>query len=358
MGYPCGAADFVDNLSNKLAALNKVTVINANPNSVQKTNVDIKVINGPWSIWKVISMAKWIRDNNFDVVDVQYESYMYGYGGSILLIPLFLPKKIKKVLTLHSEGLPKWGSKLWRLAQYSLFEEVIFYSEHFLNNALKRFSKMKDKFNLVPFPSNITRIEETPLKKILKQSFKGFDPSVLQVSYFGHLSQNRGIEEMVQALADLSSDKIHLIFIGQFIPDKNIYHRDLLALIKKLNVEQKITFTERLDEKEVSSIIQITDLALLPFVEGASFKNGSLAAYISHQIPVATTKSDLTEKLLLDNKGILFFDSKNLSSMKEVLNSVQKDPSILENMQGEISKLSDYYSWNNYIENRLTCYQK
>ncbi|MBC7541005.1 MAG: glycosyltransferase [Bacteriovorax sp.] len=358
MGYPCGAADFVDNLSSRLSEFEKVSVVTSNQNSIIKDSVEIKIFSGSWNLFKVMKIAKWIKENNFDVVDVQYESYMYAYKGYILLLPLFLPKKVKKILTLHSEGLPKFGKKFWRVAQYTLFQEVIFYSEHFLKNALNRFGSLKNKFHLAPFPSNITRIEQTPLKKILRQSFKGYDPSLLYISYFGHLTAERGLEEMIQAVKDVSSDKVHLILIGQFTPEKNPYHRELSALIRRLGIENQITFTERLDEKDVSSIIQISDVGLLPFVEGVSFKNGSLAAYIAHQIPVVTSKSELTEDLLLQNKGIQFFNYKNPKEMKNIIETILENPKTLENMQREIGKLSDHYSWNNYIKNRIACYQK
>jgi glycosyltransferase involved in cell wall biosynthesis len=358
MSYPCGAADFVDNLSSKLSQFEQVSVITSNPNSIQSGEAEVKIFQGPWSLLKVMKIAKWIKENNFDIVDVQYEAYMYANKGAVLLLPLFLPKRTKKILTLHSEGLPKIGKKFWRLIQYSLFQEVIFYSEHFLKNALSRFGSLKEKFHLIPFPSNITRIEQTPLKKIFKQSFKGLDPASLYVSYFGHLSPGRGIEEMIYALKNISSNRLNLILIGQFIPETNAYHRDLSLLIRKFGVENQITFTERLDEKEVSSILQISDVGLLPFTEGASFKNGSLAAYVAHQVPVVTSKSQLTEDILLKNKGIHFFDYKNPGEMTGILENILHNSAVLEDMKQEIGKLADYYSWDNYIKNRLTYYQK
>lgn len=358
MGYPCGAADFVDNLSSRLAKFAEVSVITSNPDSIKKDNVEIKIIKGSWNLLKVFEIARWIKKNHFDIVDIQYESYMYANKGVILLLPLLLPRKTKSILTMHSEALPYLGKKLWRILQYTLFEEVIFYSEHFLKNALKRFSSLKNKSHFAPFPSNITRIEQTPFRKKLKQTFRDLDPSLLYMSYFGHISKDRGLEEMLEVLKHISSDKWHLFLIGQFTPEKNSYHRELSLLIRKTGLEQKITFTERLNESEVSSIIQMSDIGLLPFVEGASFKNGSLAAYIGHQIPVITTRSELTEDLLLQNKGLQFFDNNKPEELKNILASLIENPSSLANMQKEIGSLTDHYSWDRYITNRLICYQK
>lgn len=358
MGYPCGAADFVDNLSTKLSQHHQVSLITSNTNSIKKDNIQVKIFDGKWNFFKVKEIAEWIKAENFDVVDIQYESFMYANSGVILLLPLLLPRKIKKILTLHSEHLPKLSQKFWRLIQYTLFQEVIFYSEHFMKKALVTYSRMQPKFHLAPFPSNITQLEITPLKKILTQSFKGHDPSLIYMSYFGHFSSNRGIEDILNAMKEINSDKLRLILIGQFTPDKNSYHRELNLLIKNMGLEKVVTFTERLDEKEVSAILQISDLGILPFSEGASFKNGSLAAYVSHQIPVITSKSETTEKTLLENKGIKFYDYKNPVGMTSILSDIVSNPSQLEGMKDQIKLLNENYSWDSYINGRMNLYEK
>ncbi|MBC7712062.1 MAG: glycosyltransferase [Rhizobacter sp.] len=357
MGYPCGAADFVDNFSTKLSKHHQVSLITSNTNSIKKDTVEVKIFNGKWNFFKIREIAEWIKRENFDVVDIQYESFMYANSGLILLLPLMLPKKIKKILTLHSETLPKLSQKFWRLIQYTLFQEVIFYSENFMKKALVSFSVMKPKFHLSPFPSNITQLEETPLKKILRQSFKGHDPSLIYLSYFGHLSSNRGVEDILKAMKEINSEKLRLILIGQFTPETNAYHRELNLLVKNMELEKVVTFTERLDEKEVSAILQISDLGILPFEEGASFKNGSLAAYVSHQVPVITSKSSTTEKALLENKGIKFYDHKSPQDMNGLLSGIVKDPSQLESMKDQIKELNENYSWENYIKNRMNLYE-
>lgn len=358
MGYPCGAADFAQNLSKELSNNLDVTVLTANTRAVKSGAVSVKIVEGPWNIWKVYKIATWIKKENFDYIDIQFEAYMYGSLGSILLLPFLLPKKCKKILTLHSEALPKKGGRLWRAIQMFFFDQIIFYSEQFLNNAEKRFQKEKNKFSLAPFPSNISKVSISPLMKMIKQHQKGLDPNTIYLSFFGHLSPGRHIEDLLQLMFLLKNKNFHLIFIGQFDPAKNVYHREIQQMYKSMELEDSITFTGRLEESEVSQMIQLTDIGLLPFSEGASFKNGSLAAYVSHQIPVFTTKSELTEKNLLDSKGLYFFSIQNLPELKNELLDIKINPKKLLFMKDEIQKLDQLYSWQNYREQRLSIYNR
>lgn len=357
MGYPCGAADFVEKLATNLQANCDVTVYTLNKLANQAHPFKVNIFKKNWNFFNIWSFAQEIRNSNFDIIDVQFESYMYGGSGAILLLPLFLSNKTKKVLTMHSESLPKWGGRLWRILQFSLFQKIVFYSEHFCKNAAKRFPLKEKKFSVSPFPSNITKAKDSHLKKILNQVKFGFNPDMIYLSYFGHLTENRGIEYVLEVLSELNNPRFHFIFIGQFDPAQIAFHRDILSLVNRLNLSEKVTFTGRLDEIHVSQIMQITNLAVLPFREGASFKNGSLAAYIGHQVPVLTTKGEQTEENLCGNKGIFFFDLEKKPTMLNKLREIGDRPEILSDAKKYIFELEQVYSWEHYIKNRLQIYE-
>lgn len=358
MSYPCGAADFTLGLAKSLSQTNQVQVVTANDKTVFVNGVEIHTIPGPWNIFRVLKISRLIREQSFDVVDIQFEAYMYGRRGAILLLPLLLPRKIKKILTLHSEALPTTGGKIWRYVQMKLFDQVIFYSEQFMKNAQVRFNGYVNKFSLSPFPANIARYPDTTLKSLIARHFKGQAGHKLHLSYFGHISQERGIEYLIDLMDRLKGQDVHLIFIGQFDPSKNTYHRDIHSLIKARELESSITFTGRLDEKEVSQIISTSDAGVLPFLEGASFKNGSLAAYAAHHVPVLTTQSHLTEEVLKNNKGLHFFDLSSVSSLETKILELLVDSQLLVKSRSAIAELEGLYSWENYSQQRQSIYQK
>ncbi len=358
MSYPCGAADFTLGLAKSLSKKYSVSVLTANDKTVSTSDIRIHTIPGPWNLRAIFKLAYWIRKERFDIIDIQFEAFMYGRRGAILLIPLLLPGKIKKIITLHSETLPIFGGRLWRLVQMVFFDQVIFYSEQFLNNTRTRFKRAEKKFSLTPFPANISRYPDTTLKTLISRHFKGYSGHSLYLSYFGHISENRGIEFLISAMELLKQENIHLIFIGQFDPSKNPFHRDISALVKSKDLSSFITFTGRLDEKEVSQVISISDAAVLPFHEGASFKNGSLAAYASHHTPVFTTRSQLTEEVLCQNEGLRFFDLNKPSSLVNAVIELKNDPALLSHMRISIGKLDELYSWENYREQRQLIYEK
>src|SRR5205807_1298363 len=95
---------------------------------------------------------------------------------------------------------------------------------------------------------------------------------------------------------------------SQFDPQKLDYHRRLLERVKAEGLADQVSFTGELGAEQVSQVLAAADLCILPFPDGASFKNGSLAAAIIHGVPTITTVSSLTEPELLEPGALAVYD--------------------------------------------------
>ncbi|MCO4795557.1 MAG: hypothetical protein KC493_17695 [Bacteriovoracaceae bacterium] len=144
--------------------------------------------------------------------------------------------------------------------------------------------------------------------------------------------------------------------MSQFTPEKNQYHRDLLSEIDGLGIKDNISFTDRVDDELVSLFFQAADFALLPFTDGASFKNGSLATAVIHNLPMITTLNEKTEVELKDCNGIKFYSSGNKTELEKVLSDFFTNKDQWGVYAREVEKLNHIYSWNNYLEKRSEIY--
>jgi len=360
MSYPCGASHFASMYAKNLAAAgHQVTVLTSNTNSTENQEAyKVKIIPGNWNLSHVLKVSKFINSENFDLFDIQFEAYMYGAKGSVLLLPYLVHNKTLPILTMHSEALPKFGGRLWRMVQYTAFKKVVFYSKAFQENALNRFSNRKDDFFQLGFPSNISKVHYSELQKFTQKiKAKEFSNSPVAI-YFGHINNNRGIEDLlfvVKKMKDSGKD-FKLILMSQFTPEKNQYHRDLISEIESLGIKDNIAFTDRVDDELVSLFFQSADFALLPFTDGASFKNGSLATAVIHNLPMITTLNEKTEVELKNCSGIKFYPTGDRLKLEEVLIEFFKNKDNWSEYSREVEKLGHIYSWNNYIEERSKIY--
>lgn len=356
MSYPCGAADFVHQYCLNLKKKgHEVTVLTNNPNPIKIDGIKIIAKVDAWSITRILELRKLAKIYQWDIIDVQYEAYMFGGSGTILLMPLLLKGiNCKFVLTLHSQQLPKYFSSLFRLTQMVLFNEVVFYSSVLLDHMKKKFPKKAKHFHLLGFPSNLIRLNLSEYNDLINNFLNHKPRNQLACLYFGHISPGRDIEDLLNIINNLKLP-IHLTLMSQFNPAENQYHRDLISLVSQNGLENKVTFTGRVDDKTITLMFKTHDLCLFPFPEGASLKNGSLAAAIEHEMPIITTKTALTDTVFLSNEKDStdwFYTPQDTHQLEMILKKHFDNPELRQKNRQFWAQIRDHFSWENYIEKR------
>mgnify|MGYP001605387165 FL=1 len=286
---------------------------------------------------------------------------MFGYRGASLLFPFFMyPKKIPLFLTLHSQDLPRRGGRLWRPLQVLPYDGLIFYSKQFHDRIFRWFPRRAERFLVQGFPSNILRPNDPSNQAPLAKIRTGFTHAQFLMTYFGHISAGRGIEDLLDVMKTFKVQYpgLHLILMSQFKPEEDDYQRKLLEWIRLNGMEKKISFTGRLSNEEVSRFLLASDICVLPFPDGASFKNGSLSAAIEHSLPVLTTVSPLTEPQLLASGALLTYDPAQKSQLSPLLAHLIDQPQSLAQLKIKAAAFRDELSWNKYIENRIHFYNR
>lgn len=363
MSWPCGAADFVSQLARNLDLRGiETTVVTSNENADETSwRYRIHKIPGTWNLAHVKKIAEWIRKENFDVVDFQYEAAMYGYRGAALLLPMFLKTgKSTLTLTFHSQDLPRRGGRLWRPMQVLPYDGLVIYSKHLRDRLLRWFPNHGERFLLQGFPSSILRAASPDVQPLMGKIKTGYLKSPFIMLYFGHINPRRGIEEVLDSLVALKKDGLepHFILMSKFDPETEDYHRMLVQRLKADGLEGQVSFTGRLANEEVSRFLQASDLCVLPFPDGASFKNSSLAAAIDHGVPVVTTISELTEEELLKDGALQTYPPGDVQALTRLLKGLVSNPERIAELRRRTTALREMMSWKNYIDARLAFYQR
>ncbi|MCI8620632.1 MAG: glycosyltransferase [Clostridia bacterium] len=234
-----------------------------------------------------------------------------------------LPNKIKKEInckisaTIHEYECFTLKRKIRNYLNFKNLDKIIVAEEEFIGRIKKDFKKADVRY--IEISSNIPRSKITKEEReVLKEKYKLNNSKV--ISFFGFALPSKGIEQLLRIISKL--DDVKLLFINE-LDKNNEYHMSLLKLIKDLNIEERVIITGFLEEKDVSDMISISDVAILPFTDGVKSRNGSFLASYNQNIPVITTAFDRN-----DENGIYYVEPKDeeklLEKTKKVLNEKQE----------------------------------
>ena len=312
-----GVGDYTFVLADGLADKNEVIIVTSKLKGVKSESKNkfhvIREIDkwGGLDLFHILSICK-----NFspELVIIQYVSFMYGRGGINLAFPLLsvLLRIRYSVFTMLHELFTPFGfsiktflmSLIQRLMLFFLIigSDRIGVSIKVWERVLKRFFFWrKGDFRWIPIPSNIKISTKTNIPEKLSR----FNKKPL-LAFFGSLHITKIMEFLTASLDALVKKGYDagLIVIGQ---DEN----EISAYIKELPdyLRERIFCTGYCSSEDVSQYLSITDIFLLPLIDGVSSRRTSLMAALKHGLPVVTTKGFLTDDIFLQENFTLLSPS-------------------------------------------------
>ncbi len=340
----CGVGDYTCNLAEELAKKgNVVHIITSKTASTDNKLLHIHNIveNWEWSDLKLI--MKKIKEIKPDAVNVEYPSDEYKSAFMLSYLPYKIKKKLKccTTATIHEYDYEEFSiQRKFRLyLNFSKLDKIIVAEEKFIEKIKQIVPKIEITY--VPISSNIpkSKINEKDKQDLIKK-YNLNDKQI--VSYFGFARPSKGIEILLKAISRLDKD-IELLYIGK-LDEKNEYENTILDLIKELKLIDRIKITGLFDdEKDVADLLQISDICVLPFLEGVQTRNGSFLAAYNQEIPIITTSKELNDN---EQLGIYYVKPNN---EEELSNKIEK---VLKNKKGLKRETLDWKRVaEKYIEN-------
>ena len=365
-----GVGDYTKKLATHLTDNgNQVTVI-TDQRSINTTydSDSLKVLATISPKWGWLDLWRLRQEtSHLDVLSIQYQAAAYGaMTPPIHLLPRFtIPPTVTTFHDLNQPYLfPKAGS-LRRKAIVELANKsngvITTNSED--HDALKVMINLKNLIE-IPIGSNIPFVDPNTFSKRLVRSKYNITNNEILIGYFGLMNHTKGGKVLVNTLAELRSMglNVHLILIGEPTgttdPRNAEYYAETINLANKLGVIKYITQTGFVDSNTASILLQSCDMMVLPYLNGASLRNGSLIACINNGCPVITTRPETTNTLLRDGCNIIFVDNHNpLSTAKAVTRLYQND--MLRKQIGEEAlKLQRHFNWHKIAQKTTNFFSK
>lgn len=217
----------------------------------QKINIGRKSLFTFFNIPKII---RFIRENRIDIVHVRSR-----FPAWVIYIALFFMGKNRPrfVTTVHGYNSVCFYSKIMTRG-----DRVIVVSKFIQEFVTKTYKVSKSKTALIyrGVPSRLRPLRQNDFL-LWKKSFENKyiqlrDCKILTLS--ARVSRTKGIEVFIDLIAKLVKEnrKIHGIIVGE--AKSSFYHNQLVKIINKLGIEEKITFLGYRDD--IYNIIQYSDI--------------------------------------------------------------------------------------------------
>jgi glycosyltransferase involved in cell wall biosynthesis len=211
-------------------------------------------------------------------------------------------------------------------------------------NEIRKYYKSEKDITITPFGVDINKfIEKAP---ILQKNY-------ITIGVIKNLNKIYGIDYLVNAFSILGKETnkdIRLMIVGDGVERENLKN-----LCIELNIENKVTFTGKIDNVKVPEYINMMDVVCIPSLR-ESFGVAAVEACACGRPVVSTNVGGLTEIVFDDFNGYTV-EPKNSSLLKEKLKILIEDENKMREFSVNARKVvEDKYNWTHNAETMKKLY--
>ncbi len=362
-----GVGDFTRALGQTLVKLGhqvhvitgKSQIPDSNPQATSIT-VHRAIDSWKWGCWKqALALA---QELDLDVLNVQYQAAAYGMHPAIN----FVPRQKRQtrppvVVTFHDVKVPylfpKAGPLRWqvvrmlaRRAERAILTNQEDYARLETDISTKRLS-------LIPIGSNMPASPPAEFDRDAERARWGVKPNDLLLGYFGFLNESKGGEELMHTLALLAERGIstgdggspYLLMIGGRFgssdPTNRAYAEKVETLIARLGIAERVRWTGYLNPEQVSAGLLATDVCVLPYRDGVSFRRGTLHACLALGRAIVTTHPAVALPETRDGENMLLLEPRTPEALADATARLAADPTLREQLGTGAQALAAEFTW-------------
>ncbi|MCL5026193.1 MAG: glycosyltransferase [Chloroflexi bacterium] len=294
-----GVGDYTRCLAQALARRGcQVSVVTSTMGGDPGNDGDVRVLPvvSRWGLGCLPRLRRTLAGLRPDVVHIQYQAGAYEMRGAINLLPLllYISRGPATAVTFHDLKVPYLFRKAGPLRQAAVSVMARTAGAVVTTNPEDAASLGRHS-NLIPIGSNIPPVVPAGYNRTAQRARWGVGPGQLLLAYFGFLNPSKGVETLFLALHRLLSagHPVTLLMVGGMasdsVPVDQAYAEDIRIGLTGSPLGDYVRWTGYISPVEVTANLLAADVCVLPFRDGVSFRNGTLAAAIAHGLALVTT---------------------------------------------------------------------
>ncbi len=305
--------------------------------------------------------ADYINQSDADIVCLQHEFGLFGGNAGDYIFALLSGINKPVITTMHTvirEPELEYRVSTEQLIKYS--EKLVVMSQAAVDMLKNVYKVPEDKIEIIfhgvpDYPFN----DCSKYKKML--NLKG-SPLVLT---FGLLSQNKGIESVLEALPEVVSQYPDLVYLvlGATHPmvkktQGEVYRQYLKNKVSELGLENNVVFHDKFVEKEeLCNYILASDIYVSPYLSREQIVSGALTYAMGMGKAIVSTPYWYAQEMLSDNCGLLV-DFGDTDGFKNSLLYLIENPEECNGMRKKAYDFGRKMTWKNVCKEYNTVFSK
>lgn len=318
-----------------------------------------------WSIWRLA--ANLAHELRCDWLHVQYQTAAFGMHPAINLAPGFWERRGFAVAWTYHDLLvpylfPKAGKTLrtWiteRPARTARLPIVTNEADR-LRLAAKGLAAA-----CVPIGSNIAGRTLTPAERSAWRTAHGYAPNDFVAAYFGFLNRSKGGLTLIKAFQRIVRERedAQLLMIGEQVGASDVsndaYLREVQGLIAHYGLQDRIQWTGSLPDAEVGAALNACDVLLMPYVDGASLRRGTLMAGLANGCAIVTTTPQGPLPELRGGRDLLYVRAEDERALANAALHVAGDPFLAASLRMNARAASRLFAWDAIAQQHIAWYR-
>ena len=323
-----------------------------------------------WDLSSWSRIAQVLERTGSQVLGIQYQTAAYQMHPATNLLPwrLRLVKdRPRVVVTFHDLKLPYLFPKAGPVRRWVTRALILGSEATIVTNEEDRIKAVEygaGNLHLFPIGSNIDPQAPPDYDRWKWRERWGVEPDEILLCYFGFLNESKGGETLFKALARLvaAGEKVKLLMIGGKVgssdPTNVAYLEQMEFLIGDLSLADRVAWTGYVDGPEVSASFWASDICVLPYRDGVSFRRGTLMAALAHGMPIVSTFPQVEIVQIVEGENMALASPDEPEALADKVRELAASDELRQRLARGASELSRLFSWDVIAEETLKVYER
>ncbi|CAG0934587.1 Alpha-monoglucosyldiacylglycerol synthase [Thermoflexales bacterium] len=375
-----GVGDFTRELARALSAAGHeaqvvTSVISHQSSAVsekQAAEVAVRRVISSWGMRCWGEVAEIAKRQQFEILNIQYEPAAYAMRVGVNFLPSAWARraiKVPIVTTFHDLLVPylfpKAGPLRRKVVEYlARHSDAIIVTNDEDRARLSSLQFPISSLHTIPIGSNIDPTKLSEFDRDAERARWGLRPAESLLGYFGFLNLSKGGSDLMQALKTLSASglPVKLLLIGgrtgSSDPTNAEYAAQVDQLVETLGVKDRVIATGYLGPADVSRALLACDVLVLPYVDGASLRRGSLHAAMAHGRAIVTTEPPQPIGGLQHEESVLYVPPRDPQALATAVQRVLQDEVLRDRLQSSVNQAAKLYTWDRIAAQTLDVFKQ
>jgi glycosyltransferase involved in cell wall biosynthesis len=319
------------------------------------------------SVWSEI--GRLAAEIQADWIHVQYQTAAFNMNPAINLAPERWRKSVGKpqvAWTYHDllvpYLLPKIGDRArrWVTVRPGKKSDLTVVTNE--GDRIQLRDQAIPNLHSIPIGSNIQGLQLDEEERTARRQLRGYCDDDRVLAYFGFLNRSKGGTTLIRALRLLVDQypTAQLLMIGERVgasdPTNYAYLQEVEQLIDDLGLSDHVQWTGRQPDAEVGADLNACDALVMPYVDGASLRRGTLMAGLANGCAVVTTTPQMPLPELVDEREVLYVAPENDVALAKVVSRLLDSPWLAERLRANARKQSQLFTWASIARRHIDCY--